>query len=242
MKHFLAAPGDVRDNHIIITGEDTEHIRRVLRLGRGDQITVSAGQKGRFLCEIEKVGHDSIETRIIQRVDAPERRGPEITLAQALPKGRKMDDIVRMACELGVVEIIPVISERCVSRPDDGAWDKKLMRWRSIANASAKQSRSLYPAAVSPPVKLPELARTRHDTLRVTLWEGAEKSLKSALESFEKPGSVLILIGPEGGFSGDEVKLLEKHGFISASFGPMILRTETAGAVAAGVMIYHFSE
>lgn len=241
MRHFLAEPEDVKSGRITIRGADAEHIRRVLRIRPGDEIEISAGSAGRYACAIESFGRGTVTARIIEKRELPDSRLTFITLAQAIPKGRKMDDIVRMACELGVERIIPVASERRVARPGEEAMERRLERWRKIAWAAAKQSRALAPCEIAPPADTGELAALYPSDVMIALWEEETASLKSVLEGHEEPGSILILTGPEGGLDKGEVERLREQGFLTASLGPKILRTETAPVAAVSAILYHYS-
>ncbi|MGK7345994.1 MAG: RsmE family RNA methyltransferase [Candidatus Nitrospinota bacterium M3_3B_026] len=241
MRHFLAEPEDVSGDRITIHGADANHIRRVLRMKPGDKIEISAGAVGRYACAIESFGRGTVTARILEKREVPDTRLPAITLAQAVPKGRKMDDIVRMACELGVERIVPVTSERRVARPDEAAMERRLERWRKIAKAAAKQSRALAPCEIAPPADPGELAARYPANIMIVLWEEETATLKSVLKEHEEPGSILVLTGPEGGLDKREVERLKEQGFATASLGPKILRTETAGVAAVSAILYHYS-
>jgi len=240
LNHFLVEPGSVNDNSIRITGEDVHHIKDVLRLKPGDRVTVSTGDAGLFLCSIEKISDESVRTAVVEKIEE-EAPGFKIIVAQAIPKGRKMDDVVRMAAELGVFQVIPVIAGRCVAKPGDN-FEKKIERWRAVALAAAKQSRAFKATRVSPPVTLSMLPQTIKTDLDIVLWEDEKTSLKSVLTGRPEPRSAMVLIGPEGGFGEDEINLLKQNGYVSASFGKRILRTETAGVAVVSAMIYHYGK
>jgi 16S rRNA (uracil1498-N3)-methyltransferase len=246
--HFIVSEPVSNNCPVTITGADVHHIRNVLRLKAGDQITVSSdlssgvssGSGDRFVCEISGIEKETVTAVAVRKLSVPTSNTPALTLAQAAPKGRKMDDIVRMACEMGVIKIVPVIAERSLATKGADVSESKLERWRAIALSAARQCGSPGVAEITAPVALHELSNTTNETLRIVFWENETKSLKSVLDDAPRPGSVLALIGPEGGFSRNEVEFLISHGFKTASLGVTTLRTQTAGIVALSAINHHF--
>lgn len=240
MPHFILSEPVSENSSVTITGPDVHHIRNVLRLKTGSEIIVSSGSGGRFSCEITQIEKDHVTAMAIRKLSVATSYSPTLILAQSAPKGRKMDDIVRMACEMGVAKIIPVIAERSLAAREADVSVSKLDRWRAIALAAARQCGSPGVAEITAPVALHNLPAESHETLRIVFWENETKSLKSVLDNTPRPNSVLVLIGPEGGFSREEVELLISHGFKTASLGVTTLRTETAGIVALSAIHHHF--
>lgn len=241
MRHFIIE-GAVHDGaSITLPSSDAHHIRNVLRLKIGDEITVTSADGSRFDCELTQVDKDGVTARVVRQIPAPERKGPILTLAQAIPKARKMDDIIRMACEIGAVEIIPVIAERSMTPDEKAVSPAKLERWRAIALSAARQSKSSTVTRIAEPVTTRQLAETTNETLRIAFWEDEIQSLKSVLDSAPRPSSIILFIGPEGGLTRNEVEFLTSHGFLTASLGVTTLRTETAGIVALAAINHHYS-
>jgi len=242
MRVFLVEPDNIDGDTVAIENSDVHHIKNVLRLKSGDEIFVVDGA-AKFRCEIVQMTDESVKALVKEKLALTNRPSVTIKLAQAIPKGRKMDDIVRMACELGAVSVIPAITERCVVKFDGKSIINKTERWREIAKSAAKQSRASFTTEVLDLTALETLAETEKDGLRIVMWEGETRTtLKQVLSGHEKPESILILIGPEGGFTAEEVELLTGQGFIAASFGNSILRTETAGAAVISAVLYHYGE
>ena len=207
----------------------------------GDEIIVSAGAKGRYRCQIESIG-EIVSATVLEKMSTKESRLPVITLYQSIAKGRKMDGIVRMSCEMGVARLIPIITERCdvKLKPGEENVARKLDRWKAISLSAAKQSKAVSATIIDAPVSLDKVAGS--GDVNLVFWEVEAQSLKPILENRPLPSSINILIGPEGGFSAEEVSLLKDRGFISASLGAKTLRTETAPIVAVAQVLYHFSE
>ena len=237
MYHFFVSPENIRDKQIIIEGTDYNHIRNVLRLKVGEEISVSNGIDGRdYRCGIVGFDDTSVicELRFIKEADVelPVR----VHLFQGLAKGDKMETVVQKAVELGVYEVIPVEMERCVVKLDAKKASSKVARYQGIAEAAAKQSRR----AIVPEV---------HDVLdmkqAVDYASGFDRILVpyelAAGESFDKTRKILdgirglsdiaVFIGPEGGFDDAEIEQLRDAGSEIISLGRRILRTETAGMV-----------
>lgn len=248
MPHFIVSEPIADNGSVTITGSDVHHIRNVLRLKTGDEISISSalspapssGSSGRFVCEITLIEKDRVTAVATRKLLIATSASPALILAQSAPKGRKMDDIIRMACEMGVTKIIPVIAGRSLATKEAGVSESKLERWRAIALSAARQCGSPGVAEITATVALHDLPADSHETLRIVFWEGETKSLKSVLDNVPRPASILALIGPEGGFTREEVDFIVSSGFKTASLGVTTLRTETAGIVALSAINHHF--
>lgn len=240
MHRFYPDPGLSRDGLEFLTPEDSRHALTVLRLKKGDRVTVIcdgrpwlaevAGEDNRILAVKKHTPLPSTEPRLA------------VTLFQGIPKADKMDWIVQKATELGVFRIVPVMMERCVVRlsPDDCG--KKLDRWRKISREAGKQSgRCLLPELSAPVTVEQLLAREDLPEVNAVPWEEAEHFGPLALHSAHRGiASLGILIGPEGGITPDEIDRLKQRGFLPMTLGKRILRTETAGiaSIAAFLSLY----
>lgn len=235
MYQFFVEPGQINENDksVIITGTDVNHIKNVLRMKVGEELAVSNGVDGReYRCGILELEEERIvcELRFIKEdaVELPVK----VTLFQGLPKADKMELIIQKAVELGVAEIVPVATKRCVVKLDDKKAASKVTRWQSIAEAAAKQSkRGIIPQVL--PVQSFKLALKQAAEMDVRL---IPYELASGMEHTRellgnlKPGQrVAVFIGPEGGFEESEIALAGENGVESITLGKRILRTETAG-------------
>lgn len=243
MLHLFADPSDVQDELLTITGPEVNHIRTVMRLKPGEEISVSIGGDGKeYRYGIESYTEDSVLCRLRFVKDKEVELPVKVLLFQGLPKADKMDLIVQKAVELGAAEIIPVSMERCVVKLDAGKAAKKTARWQTIAEAAASQSRrSIIPRVLAPMSMREAVEYAKEQTeVRVIPYELQEDdgSVKQCLESLKEGQSVSIFIGPEGGFTPAEVELAKEAGIRPISLGRRILRTETAGLAILSWLIY----
>lgn len=232
--HFFVPPEDTHDGVVEIKGSEAHHAGRVLRLRAGESITVADGS-GRVLeavvTDVGRVVRADVTTTTLV---TPPR--PSLTLYQAVPKGDRMDDVVSKAVEIGVRRIVPFLAERTVVRWDERKRQKARERWTAVARAAAKQSRSSYLTSIG---DVCDGLRVEETAPVVGLHEGASTRLREALPS-EPPDELVVVVGPEGGLSPVEVEHLRSRGATLATLGDRILRTETAGLVAAAIIGYAY--
>ncbi|AWW26540.1 16S rRNA (uracil(1498)-N(3))-methyltransferase [Acetobacterium carbinolicum] len=239
MHRFFVKPEQRFESTITISGEDFKHIAKVLRLGKGDVIEVCDGQGTDYLVTLNTPGEQTISGSIARHYPS-QGETPEmsVTLFQGLPKGAKMEVIIQKAVELGVYQIIPFSSCRAVSQIKDKQ-DKKLERWQRIAYEAAKQSkRGIIPRILWPLTFKEVLSEVaRYDLMILAYEDENRQTLKGALEAVrkisktDKPLSIGVIVGPEGGFDPQEAAACQAAGVISVTLGKRILRTETAGMV-----------
>ncbi|MBI5699725.1 16S rRNA (uracil(1498)-N(3))-methyltransferase [Candidatus Saganbacteria bacterium] len=244
MNRFYVPSDQIKGDEVSITGSDVNHIKNVLRLKAGDKIEVFDGSQKSYLCELQEFNREFIRGMIISETKKDIEPTIKVTLAQCLLKGKKMDLVIQKAVELGVDRVIPVTSERSV--PDiKEKEDKKLSHWRTIAKEAAEQcGRTLVPD-ISSLLSFEELLKLgKTFDLALVPWElETGNSLKQALKEPRRlaagPASFLVTIGPEGGFSNEEIAKAGSAGFKAVSLGRRILRAETA-AISTLANIYFF--
>lgn len=240
MHRFFVDASQVGGSSILIDGDDVKHIRKVLRLGKGDRIEVSDSTSWEYLCEIERVDEDAVEAVILDKQRFAREPELDITLYQGVPKGDRMDQIVQKCTELGVRTIVPVFMLRSVVK-ESGKYTKKIIRYNAIAREAAKQCRRGVIPEVSEAIHsddFPALA-DNYDLILFPYENEEEMTIKKCLRRLEKkPKKIAVIVGPEGGFSDEEASHIIFSGGISVSLGKTILRTETAGPVAAAMCMY----
>ncbi len=215
-----------------------KHLINVLRLRPGDEFVAVDGTGVHRLVEIIEVSRQKVEGRILEEYEVESEPPIRFALAQAVPKGGKMEFIVQKATELGVAEIVPFVSERSIPRWDEEASQRKVDRWRRIAEeASAQCGRAKVPE-VHEVKEFDDLLDWLHSfPSAIALDEGKEaRPLSEVVDELGRPEATAIVVGPEGGLTIDELSALERVGALRASLGPRILRTETAGLVALSIL------
>ena len=252
MYHFFVEPSQIGEKDIVITGPDVNHIKNVIRLKPGDEISVSNGIDGRdYRCGIVEITEDEVrcELRFIKEdgVELPAK----VYLFQGLPKGDKMEFIIQKMVELGVYEIIPVAMQRCVVKLDDKKAKSKIARWQGIAEAAAKQSkRGIVPQIHNVMSYKEALAYAADMDCRLVPYEMEEtldgasgmEGTKKLIEAIQPGESVAIFIGPEGGFEDGEIQSAISQGMKPITLGKRILRTETAGMTVMAWIMYQLEE
>lgn len=209
----------------------------VLRLHPGDRVQVFDGVGREYEVELESVRAEEVTGKIVR---ASEGRRPalHLSLLQGVPKGAKMDDVIRMGTEIGVAEFIPFLSERTVA---EGR--QRVERWRRIAIEAAKQSRRSDVPVVHEVASFESALDqvSAYDRVLV-LWEGEQsRSIADVLNDAGRTSRVAVVIGPEGGLDAREVDAATKRGALPVTLGPLILRTETAGIVALSMVLYELT-
>ncbi len=239
MHRFFTIPENIREERVVLRGADVIHIRKVLRLTRGDRIQVLDGRGNCYTVILTSVGREQIESSIILKEDANNCESPlRICLGQGLVKGTGFDDIVRKAVELGIYKIIPINANRCISTPSQEDITKKNDRWRRIAIEASKQcGRSKVPGIVPKLASVKQFCfLNRESDIKIIFWE-EEQSIRIKNLSHENQfKSAAILVGPEGGFTSKEVESSKDYGFQSVSLGPRLLRVDTASLAAISIL------
>lgn len=228
----------VNEDIISLEGGDARHIALALRMKEGDTLTLCDGKGMEALCRLVSLSPALVNLGVISRF--PSRAEPQcfITLFQALPKGEKMDLITQKAVELGANRIVPVLSSRCISRPDEKTMGKKTMRLQKIAHEAAMQSgRGALPTVEELMDFKSAIEEMKKSALPLFLFEHGEKPLREALSGFEEK-SIAIMVGAEGGFSNAEADYAREKGIPLISLGPRILRCETAPIAALSAILF----
>ncbi|MCD7745225.1 MAG: 16S rRNA (uracil(1498)-N(3))-methyltransferase [Lachnospiraceae bacterium] len=241
MHHFFVNADQIGEKEIRITGSDVNHIRNVLRIHPGEQITVSDSDATTWRCEISQVQETAVTARILWSQAADTELPCRITLFQGLPKADKMELIIQKAVELGACEIVPVATRRAVVKLDAGKALTKQKRWSAIAQSAAKQAKRTIIPEVKPVMTMEEAVRSASSMDRRFIPYEQASGMDATRDAFGaiRPGdSVAVFIGPEGGFEEQEIALAEKAGILPVTLGNRILRTETAGMTVLSILMY----
>jgi len=234
---------NINGSRALIESDDARHITKSLRMHVGDSITLCDAAGLDYYGEISAISPDIVEVNILQTLPSPGEPKAKITLYQALPKSDKLEFIVQKAVELGVSEIVPTLTSRCISRPDEKSMAKKIERLNRTSLEAAKQSGRGTVPAVSPLMEFAHAINSmKHAPLPILCYEGASVPLREALNQNSLQTQIALMIGSEGGFSEDEVSLAQKAGVHIVSLGTRILRCETAPICALSAIMYALGE
>lgn len=229
---------------MFLTAREAHHARHVLRIQQGERLTVLDGAGQEFLCEVQEYINDKARLTVGERRFHPAPPG-QITLLQAVPKGKIMEAIIQKATELGVFRIVPLLSERVVPQIEQETGVHKAEKWRLAAIEAIKQCGSAWLPEVNPPLTLHQfLART--ESFELSLIASLQSGSRPARDYFRAsraklgrmPQSVCVWIGPEGDFTAAETELIKAKGVLPITLGRLILRTETAAIYCLSVLNY----
>jgi 16S rRNA (uracil1498-N3)-methyltransferase len=242
MRRFTLQPDRRAGDRVTFDAAESRHLTRVLRLRPGDTILATDGAGHDFTVRLERVGEAAAGT--VLAVTAGMAASPlAITLIQGIPKGDKLETIVRAATELGVARVQPALCERTIVRLEPGRWRDRARRWQRVAREAAKQCGRAVIPEIETPRPLVEWLSTREPTdLALCLWEGDGTPLTQVLDGATTIRSAVVVIGPEGGLARAEIDVARAHGFTVTSLGPRILRTETAGPAVMAILQARFGD
>jgi 16S rRNA (uracil1498-N3)-methyltransferase len=224
----------------LVGGSAANHMVRVLRLGVGAAVTLFDGAGGEYAAHIESLRKDAVLVAVGAHT-ATERESPlDVTLAQGISRGERMDWVIQKATELGVRRIVPLITSRSVVRLDARQAQKKSQHWRGISIAACEQCGRNHLPELTPPVDLQEFLGSEAPEEAMRLLLSPAGSLRiGAIKSLEK---IILLIGPEGGLAPEEGSAALAQGYVAVRLGPRILRTETAAIAALAALQQAFGD
>lgn len=229
--HFFVDPADVDHGIALLRGDEARHLVVVLRTRAGAPVSLADGTGRRWQARL--ASPDASEARLVLLHEVPEEpERPHVAVVQALPKGRKLDEVVQRLAEVGVTRLVPVTSARSEVRLTGARQERTLARWRAVALAASKQSRRARALEVAPIGAWPGPLATAPGA--VVLWEEATVGLRRVLEGLGDVEEILLGVGPEGGLTRAEAAAGQGP---PALLGPTVLRTETAALVAASAVL-----
>lgn len=257
MPKFFVKQNQVNNNNITIIGDDVRHIINVLRKNKNDEINIcNSDTSDNYIAKIIDFDKNSIKCQIELKTEDNTESNVFITLFQGLPKADKMELIIQKCTEVGVGKIIPVVMKRTVVKVNDKDENKKIERWRKIAEIASKQSMRSKIPEIANIIDLKKLCDelNNFDIILLAYENEKDNTLKKELINLKKIGklknksnkndyNIGIIIGPEGGLDETEVKKIEKNKKVKrVTLGKRILRTETAGLVMASNILYELEE
>ncbi len=243
MPRFYVPKPQIEEGMLRVEGSEVRHIRRVLRLRAGDEIVIFDGSGKEYHGFIVDEGLSFVLIRIDHISSSKKESHLEITLAQSLLKGEKMDTLIQKATELGVKEIIPFFSSRSVPLAEKTKSQKRHHRWERIVIGASKQcGRGMVPEIGLPRDYSEMLQAVSPNSLRLILWEREGIRLKEVLGGPKGKKKVFFIVGPEGGLTQEEVAQAKGKGFIPVNFGERIMRSETASLCLLSILQYEWGD
>lgn len=244
MNRFFIKRESIEETAITITGEDVQHITKVLRLQKGDRIMLCDGEGNDYLAEIREMDKHSVITKVLDKGASSGEPDIDVVLYQGIPKAAKMDLIIQKCTEMGINRIVPVFTARTVVKLESERDErKKIERWSKIAEEAAKQSgRGIVPIVDMPMNFTGALEDSKKLDMVIVPYELEDSvSVKEALQK-NRAARIGFFIGPEGGFQVEEVQEAKNAGAIPVTLGSRILRTETAGLAVLAAIMYEYDQ
>lgn len=246
MHRFFVSDDSFQGENVVLKGQQAHQIRSVLRMSPGDHIIVLDNQGWEYEVMLETVGQNEITGQVIEQREATGEPAIQITLYQSLLKQDKFEWVLQKCTEVGVTRFVPLVTRRSVVRGRDAISSTKLDRWRSIITEAAEQSgRGLIPE-LSPPIDFEDslVNLAGFACCLIASPQTQETGINKALQGGDRhtPRAIALFLGPEGGFTEEEVERCRASGAVTISLGRRILRTETAAVVAASLILYELGE
>jgi 16S rRNA (uracil1498-N3)-methyltransferase len=247
MHRFYLPPELSQQDGLLLTEREAHHALHVLRLRRGDRVTVLDGAGHEFLCEISESGRSNLRLRMLEKRFIP-ASSFQITLVQAVPKGKLFETVIQKAAELGASRLVPLLTERTIPQVSHTAETHKAGKWQSIAIEAIKQCGCAWLPKVEAPLT-PRQFIERKENFELPLIASLQPGSRHPREYFNAlrmqqgrpPRSVCIWIGPEGDFTPGEVEMIQSTGALPITLGPLVLRTDTAAVYCLSIVNYELS-
>ncbi len=244
LHRFYLPPGQCAGDRLVLTGPEAHHALCVLRLRPAERVTALDGAGGEFRCEVTACARDSVALAVLERLSQP---APycQVTLFQALPKGKIIEDIIQKATELGVARIVPLLTERATMRLDHRTAAAKAQKWRLVAIEAIKQCGSAWLPQIETPLPLSQfLARgEKFEMALVASLQAGGRHPRDCFREFaakhgRQPRTACVWVGPEGDFTPDELDAIRASGALPISLGRLVLRVETAAICCVSFLNY----
>lgn len=249
MQRYFVEKEQFEQDKVRIVGEDARHIGKVMRGRPGDQIIVCDGRERLVLAELETVEQGEVIASVLEEIAEKSEARFRVSIAQSLPKGDKLETVIQKCTEIGAAAFVPFLSERTVVQYDAKKEEKRLQRWSKIAKEAAEQSHRSRIPGVLQPLTYKQLLKTfeAYDLVLFCYEKENGQQLRDLVRPFaegrpEGAANILVVVGPEGGFSEREADEASAAGAKVAGLGKRILRAETAGMTALSCILYESGE
>jgi 16S rRNA (uracil1498-N3)-methyltransferase len=239
MSKFYIDKNNIFNNRVLICQDEARHIMKVLRYKIDDLITLFDSAGMTYECVIKSYEKDEITAEIIEKIENKNLETTKIVLAQAVLKSKKMDFVIQKSTELGISRIIPFFSSRTIPKWNSAKCFEKAEHWRKIVKASVKQSGIRKMPCVDNIVPYAEIVSSDLNMNKILLYEKERNvSFKNIMNKIMFPSDILIMVGPEGGFTIEEVSKAKRSGFLTTGIGNLILRAETVPISVLSILQY----
>jgi 16S rRNA (uracil1498-N3)-methyltransferase len=244
MHRFFVPPHSIKDKRVLLRGTIVHQIRDVLRMRPGDDIVLLDNSGFAHRAELVTVDRDAVRARVIEKWKLESEPRARITLFQGLLKGQKFDWVLQKGTEIGIAAFVPVLAARCIVGTLNDVSDARIERWeRIIVEAAEQAGRAALPHLAHATLFAHACEQAARAGLALIPWEGEHaRGLREALQDVPKSKEIGVFIGPEGGFTEEEISHAQERGVVPVSLGPRILRAETAGLVAASAILYELGD
>lgn len=244
MHRFFVSPQAIRDNRAVMRGTIVHQIRDVLRMKPGDEIVLLDNSGYAHRVEIVTIDREVLRGRVVEKWRLETEPTTRLTLYQGLLKGQKFDWVLQKGTEIGIAAFVPVLAARCIVASLDDVSAARMERWQKIVVEAAEQAgRAILPHIGAAMLFAHACEYAAHGGLSLIPYEGEHsRGVREALANVPKSKEINVFIGPEGGFTEEEIALAREHGITAVSLGPRILRAETAGLVAASTILYELGD
>lgn len=247
MHRFFLPPELCRAPVLLLNDSEAHHALHVLRVRRGDGVSVLDGAGAEYVCEVKGCRRSEVELKVLEKTATPPLPW-RITLAQALPKGKPIESIIQKATELGVARIVPLLAQRVVSQLNDESGIEKQRKWQLVAIEAIKQCGSPWLPRIEKPMTPDQFLR-RKEEFDLSLLGCLQPGSRHPREFFSefqtqhhrRPASVCVWVGPEGDFTPAELKLVQAAGAKPITLGRLVLRVETAAIYCLSVINYELA-
>ena len=239
MQRYFINKENVFGNKVIISDSDYHHITKVMRMRLGDKVIVCDNDSS-WICEIDSINDKTVELNIVEELNEKKEIPVSVTIAQGVVRREKMEEVIDKVTQLGASFYLPVNMERCNVKVNDEKLDRKLERMNKIAKEASEQSHRTHKLEVEAPIDFKTFVKnSKNYDLCLVAYENISKdeSIKTVLQK-KNYNNILVLVGPEGGISEKELKVLLDNNFIPVALGPRILRTEVAPTYVMSAISY----
>ncbi len=244
MHRFFVPPQTIKDKHAALRGAVVHQIRDVLRMRAGDEVILLDNSGWAYHLELESVDPDLVRGRVREKWKLETEPRTKITLYQGMLKGQKFDWVLQKGTELGITSFVPVLAARCLVGSVNDVSESRLDRWQRIVLEAAEQAgRAVLPEMESALFFQHACQQVAEHGLSLIPWEGEKsRGLREALANVPRSRTINLFVGPEGGFTDEEIAMAKNFGIMPITLGPRIFRAETAGIVAASAILYELGD